>query len=59
MTFNQALHKLQSTRTLSTELLSPLGIPFENFLRFAQLSSERQEILMDKIIAHLSSKQNK
>ncbi len=53
MTYNQALDTLKETRVLSTNLLSPLGIPFENFLRFAQLSTERQESLMTKMIAHL------
>jgi len=53
MSKKEALAQLKSTRTLSTNLLKPLGIPFENFLRLAQMSKERQQILIDKIIKHL------
>ncbi len=53
MTYNQALDTLIKTKTLSTDLLSPLNIPFENFLRFAQLSKEQQDRTMIKLIAHL------
>tara|TARA_B100000131_G_scaffold297778_1_gene316834 strand:- start:96 stop:308 length:213 start_codon:yes stop_codon:yes gene_type:complete len=55
MTFAQALNALKETRTLSTNLLAPLGISFENFLRFAQVSSDRQEALLDKLIVHLEA----
>ena len=55
MTFAQALSALKETRTLSTELLRPLGISFENFLRFSQLSSVRQKAAMNELIAHLEA----
>ena len=50
--FNQAFTKLKETRRLSTDLLKPLAIPFENFLRFAQLSDAKQEQLMTDLIEH-------
>ena len=56
MTFAQALTQLTETRTLSTDLLAPLGIPFENFLRLAQMSDERHQALLTKIINHLEKK---
>ena len=55
MTFAQAFSALKETRTLSTELLRPLGISFENFLRFSQLSSVRQKAAMNELIAHLEA----
>ena len=39
MTFAQAFSALKETRTLSTELLRPLGIPFENFETLAATSN--------------------
>ena len=51
--FAQALAKLKETRQLSTDLLKPLSIPFENFLRFGQLSAERQQMIMTSLITHL------
>jgi hypothetical protein len=55
MTFAQALSALKETRTLSTELLRPLGISFENFLRFSQLSGIRHETVLNELIAHLEA----
>ena len=55
MTFAEALNTLKETRTLSTELLRPLGISFENFLRFSQLSSNRHEAVLNELIAHLET----
>ncbi len=55
MTFAQALNTLKETRTLTTELLRPLGISFENFLRFSQLSSNRHEAVLNELIAHLEA----
>tara|TARA_A100001015_G_C14973893_1_gene706353 strand:+ start:434 stop:667 length:234 start_codon:yes stop_codon:yes gene_type:complete len=51
--FAQALAKLKETRQLSTDLLKPLAIPFENFLRFGQLSAKKQQKTMTSLIAHL------
>jgi hypothetical protein len=53
MTYNKALDTLKSTRQLRTNLLGPLGIPFENFLRFGQLTTTQQDVLMTKLITHL------
>ena len=53
MSRTEALRLLKSTRTLSTNMLEPLGIPFENFLRLAQMDRERRQIMIDKIIKHL------
>jgi len=50
--FNKAFTKLKETRQLSTDLLKPLAIPFENFLRFFQLSDAKQEQLMTDLIEH-------
>ena len=55
MTFAQAFSALKETGTLNTELLRPLGISFENFLRFSQLSSVRQKAAMNELIAHLEA----
>lgn len=55
MTRDQAIAKLRETRELSTALLAPLGIPFEFFLRFAQVPSGPQtEAVIDKLIARFS-----
>ena len=37
MTRQEAVAKLKAERTVTTAMLEPLGIPFEWFLRFAQL----------------------
>ncbi len=36
MTREQAIERLKETRELTTDLLEPLGISFESFLRLAQ-----------------------
>ena len=53
MKYNKALDKLIKTRVLTTGLLKPLHIPFENFLRYAQMNDDRQEQLIDSLILHL------
>ena len=53
MTKVQAITRLKKTRQLSTGMLKPFGISFESFLRFAQLSDERCEQLIDQLIAKL------
>jgi hypothetical protein len=55
MTFAEALNTLKETRTLNTELLRPLGITFENFLRFSQLSGVQHETVLNELIAHLEA----
>jgi len=54
MTRAQAIAKLVETRELSTDLLDPLGISFEAWLHFAQLSSERAAEITAQLIAKLT-----
>jgi len=57
MTFNQALQKLKDERTLYTDMLEPLNLSFEFFLRMGQLrSKEDTEKVTDRLIAHLEKK---
>ena len=42
MTKQQALTELKRTRELNTNMLEPLGISFEAFLRLAQFSKEKR-----------------
>ena len=51
MTTKQALETLKATRKLRTNMLKPLGVTFEQFLRFAQLSPEVSERAVDMLIA--------
>lgn len=51
LTKAQAIAKLTETRSLSTDLLEPLGLPFESFLQFAQRDKETQEKVMSDLIA--------
>lgn len=50
MTKNEAIQKLTETRELSTDLLEPLGIQFETFLRFGQLPKQRCDALIGMLI---------
>ena len=52
MTKQQALNKLKTTKTLSTGMLEPLGIPFEIFLRSVHLSKRRHDMFIEKLIAY-------
>lgn len=56
MSKDEALKKLIKTRELSTGMLQPLGIPFEFFLRYSQLSMNRNQNdqFIDKLIERLS-----
>ena len=56
MTFNQALQKLKDDRILYTDMLEPLGLSFEFFLRFAQLSDKGVAKVTDRLISHLEKK---
>ena len=51
MTKTEAKEQLAKTRILSTELIKPLGLSFEVFLRFAQVDKDTQEKVIDKLIA--------
>ena len=50
MTRAQALHTLKTTRKLNTAMLKPLGVTFEQFLRFAQLGPATTELAVDRLI---------
>tara|TARA_Y100000034_G_C6781497_1_gene349352 strand:+ start:522 stop:710 length:189 start_codon:yes stop_codon:yes gene_type:complete len=55
MTKAQVLAELKETGELSTKMLAPLRIPFEGFLRFAQLSDEARERGVDRVINALET----
>ena len=51
MTRQQAITKLIETRTISTDLLKPLSISFESFLKFAQIKNKAiAEHTLDRLI---------
>ena len=52
--YNQALGKLISTKRLTSDLLQPLGIPFEWFLRLADNTEETSAKKINALINHLS-----
>jgi hypothetical protein len=52
--YNQALNKLISTKRLTSDLLQPLGIPFEWFLRLADNTEETSTKKINALINHLS-----
>ena len=52
--YNQALNKLISTKRLTSDLLQPLGIPFEWFLRLADNTEETSAKKINALINHLS-----
>jgi len=50
MTKEQAIQKLTETKCLSTDLLEPLGISFETFLKFCRLNKKQQEESINNLI---------
>jgi len=56
MTFNQALERLKDERTLYTDMLEPLNLSFEFFLRMGQLNDKGLAKVTDRLIAHLEAK---
>ena len=50
MTKLEALEVLKETRQLRTDILDPLDLSFEFFLRFVQLDEARCERQIDRII---------
>ena len=57
MTKQQALEKLKETKELSTNMLNPLNISFESFLKYAQIGSEKkQKETIEKLIKALEYK---
>ena len=59
MTFNQALDKLKAEKILWSDMLEPLSINFEFFLRLGQLKKEEEAAVIDRLIAHLEYKRSK
>ena len=55
MTYEKAVEQLNSTRTLSTDLLKPLNISMEAFLRLGQMSKERSDLAVERLIKKLNS----
>lgn len=50
MTKKQALAKLKKTRVITTDMLKPLKISMDSWLKYAQLSDEAAKKLIDKFI---------
>jgi len=55
MTYEKAVKQLNNTRILSTDLLKPLNISFESFLRLGQMSQERRDLAVERLIQKLNS----
>ena len=58
MTRKQAVKKLTETKKLTTEMLKPLGISFDSFLTFAQLSNEKAAAMTEKLISYCTEREN-
>ena len=55
MTYEKAVKQLNETRVLSTDLLEPLNISFESFLRLGQMSLEQRDLAVERLIQKLNS----
>jgi hypothetical protein len=55
MTYEKAVEQLNNTRILSTDLLQPLNISMEVFLRLGQMSKERSDLAVERLIKKLNS----
>ena len=55
MTYEKAVKQLNETRVLSTDLLEPLKISFESFLRLGQMSQEQRDTAVERLIRKLNS----
>lgn len=55
MSKEEAIAKFKKTKQLSTDILEPLGISFESFLKFAQLSHNDPK-QADSILKQLAKK---
>ena len=55
MTYEKAVKQLNETRILSTDLLKPLNISMEAFLRLGQMSKEQSDLAVEKLIKKLNS----
>lgn len=52
----KALETLKKTRELSTNMLKPLNITMDSFLKFAKLSDEEADKMVDDLINLLDEK---
>ena len=55
MTYKKAVKQLNETRVLSTDLLEPLKISFESFLRLGQMSKGQRDLAIERLIQKLNS----
>jgi hypothetical protein len=56
MNFNKALGELIQTHSLTSDMLQPLGVSFEAFLRLGQMSKERQDRAIARLIEKLKKR---
>ena len=56
MNKQKALNKLKETRVLSTDIIEPLDVLFESWLRFVKFQPERQEQAIDRLIVREEKK---
>lgn len=57
MNRSEAIAKLQATRKLTTDMLAPLNIKMDSFLRLAQRTPEEVEALTTALIDMLTAEQ--
>ena len=55
MTYAKVAKQLNETRILSTDLLKPLNISFESFLKLGQMSQEHRDLAVERLIQKLNS----
>ena len=55
MTTEAAVAKLRETGDISTEMLAPLGISMDGFLRFAQYSAKQREAAVANLLAYIDA----
>ena len=56
MNFNKALDELIQTHSLTSDMLQPLGVSFEAFLQLGQMSKERQDRAIARLIEKLKKR---
>ena len=52
MTRKKAIQLLKEKRTLTTNMLFPLGISFDTFLQFSQLDKNKTQKSVDWLVEH-------
>ena len=56
MTFKKALNQLKEERRLYTDMLEPLSLSFEFFLKMGQLNSQGRDKVITKLIEYLDKR---